>query len=150
MKIIAWNCQGLAQPKAVRALKQLLSSSSPDLLFLSEVKTSSTHSISKALSSCSLVNQVFVPPVGLAGGLCLAWTSNLSVNITLQNNFLINAFVSCDPSLPFWQFTGIYCPCSSLGKQTFWNLLHSIHDVTDGPWLLMGDFNSVLSQSEKK
>lgn len=69
MKIIACNCKGLAKPKAVRVLKKLLKSSQPDIIFLSEVKTSYTLPISQTLSSAPLTNHFFVLHVGLAGGL---------------------------------------------------------------------------------
>jgi exonuclease III len=38
MKILSWNCQGLGNPRTVRALKKLLASHSPDLLFIMETK----------------------------------------------------------------------------------------------------------------
>jgi exonuclease III len=38
MKIISWNCQGLGNPKTVRALRKLLNHHSPDLVFIMETK----------------------------------------------------------------------------------------------------------------
>lgn len=150
MKIISWNCQGLAKPKAIRALRFLLKETKPDIIFLCEVKTSLSLPISKALSSSLLTNQSFVPPVGIAGGLVLAWNSSVNIQINLQNSFLINALVHSDSNLPLWQFTGIYCPCHPIGKTSFWNQISDIAAIFDGPWLIMGDFNSIKSQSEKQ
>lgn len=150
MKILSWNCQGLAKPKAIRALRLLLSSSKPDILFLCEIKTPSFTSISNALSVFSLTNFVSVPPIGFAGGLCLAWNSNISLTVTLQKNFTINALISPDHSTTdVWQLSTIYCPSNPVGKPHFWELLSTIASAFDGPWLMIGDFNSIISQTEK-
>ncbi|KAL7090069.1 hypothetical protein ACP275_12G017100 [Erythranthe tilingii] len=108
MKIIYWNWQGLAKPKAVRALRQLLKESSPDILFLCELKTSLSPSISNALLSSSLTNSFVVPPIGFSGGLLLAWNNAFTLTITSHSTFFINTLVHTDPSSPSWQFTSIY------------------------------------------
>ncbi|PNY06212.1 hypothetical protein L195_g002675 [Trifolium pratense] len=38
MKVLSWNCQGLGNPKTVRALKKLIAYNQPDILFLMETK----------------------------------------------------------------------------------------------------------------
>lgn len=149
MKIISWNCQGLAQPKAIRALKLLLKEKKHDLIFICEIKTSFTSDIFKVFNSFSLPNNFFVPPSGLAGGLSLAWTNKAIVLVTLQNNMLINAIVPSLSGSPQWQFTGIYCPCHASGKTDFWSLISATDNNFDGPCLIMGDFNSITSQAEK-
>ena len=71
MKVLAWNCRGLARGPTIRTLRASIRSLRPDLIFLSETKV---------LASCflhSLVGLDFsdwleVPPVGLQGGLFLA------------------------------------------------------------------------------
>lgn len=100
MKILSWNCQGLAKPKAVRALRFFLSRNKPDVLFISEVKTLISPSISKALYSVALVNHVIVPPLGLAGGLILAWTNNINLTTIHLNHSFIHSSVSHDPNEP--------------------------------------------------
>jgi exonuclease III len=93
MKIISWNCQGLGNPKTVRALRKLISTHQPDLLFLMETKllenqyhflnfykdTYSAHTI-----NCSISGG------GRAGGLAAIWnhcTINLNIN-TYDLNYI--------------------------------------------------------------
>lgn len=90
MKILSCNCQGLAKPKAVRALRSLLSSSKPDILFLCEVKTHFSSLISKALISHSLSSHSFVPHVGAAYGLIHAWKNNINLSISFVNSAFIH------------------------------------------------------------
>jgi exonuclease III len=38
MKLIAWNCRGLARASAIRSLRAKVRKHSPDILYLSETK----------------------------------------------------------------------------------------------------------------
>lgn len=149
MKILSWNCQGLSKPKAVRALRLLLKDNKPDVIFICEVKILLSSSISKVLSDFSLKNHSFVPPIGFAGGLLLAWTDNISLSISLLSPSFIHALINHDPNSPDWYFTGIHCPCNPSKKARFWNCINDLHVSSPSPWLIMGDFNSIISQTEK-
>ncbi|KAL0378395.1 UNVERIFIED_CONTAM: LINE-1 retrotransposable element O protein [Sesamum radiatum] len=111
MKILAWNCRGLARPTARRMLRDLLQSHKPDIIFLCEVKTSHTDKISSILLSSNLIFSNFVLAVNKAG---------------------------------------VHCPAVSCFKPVFWQSLNEIHQSFAGPWLVVGDFNAVLSQVEKR
>jgi predicted AAA+ superfamily ATPase len=50
MKLLSWNCRGLGKPSAVRALKKLLQSHKPDIVFLTETKLQ-TSEIHKSLKT---------------------------------------------------------------------------------------------------
>lgn len=47
-------------------------------------------------------------------------------------------------------FTGIYCPPNPLAKQAFFHDLAALGNSSTGPWLIMGDFNCIVSASEKQ
>uniref|UniRef100_A0A2N9G6T6 CCHC-type domain-containing protein n=1 Tax=Fagus sylvatica TaxID=28930 RepID=A0A2N9G6T6_FAGSY len=68
-----------------------------------------------------------VPSMGIAGGLCLAWKDGVDIEVTLANQFVINAMVFFDPPNQPWMMTFVHAP----------------HNRS-------GDFNCILSQSEKK
>ena len=40
MNFLVWNCRGLGQPRAIQALKDLIRSNKPKLIFLIETKLS--------------------------------------------------------------------------------------------------------------
>lgn len=94
MILLAWNCQGLAKPKAIRALRSLLSNSRPDVLFLLKIKTSDPSTLLFVLTYFSLSQSVIIPPIGIAGGICLAWKNFINASVTAQNSFLINIHIS--------------------------------------------------------
>ena len=48
-----------------------------------------------------------------------------------------------------WQFTGFYGHLVAYRRRESWALLDKLHSLTDLPWLLMGDFNEILSSDER-
>jgi exonuclease III len=39
MKILSWNCRGLANTSTIRSLRSIIKLNHPDIIFLSETKT---------------------------------------------------------------------------------------------------------------
>lgn len=89
------------------------------------------------------------PTSGSSRGITLLWKINVDVRIFVFNSNLINAlFFSDKDELP-WQFTGVYDPPILSWRRFF---LHVVYDVASnfiGPWLLLGDFNTVLVKADK-
>ena len=48
-----------------------------------------------------------------------------------------------------WTFSGVYGPVERKLKEVFWEELGSIRGWWEGPWCLGGDFNEILSPSER-
>lgn len=147
---LAWNCRDLGRAATVRALKDIIKSFQPDFIFLSEVKCSDSVKINLLASSLKYPNLEFVPSVGLFGGLLLLWNSNLHIQVLLSNDFVINFLFFSDPPSCAWQCSCVYGPVVPNLKGAFWDGLNSIGRAFDGPWLLIGDFNSILTGFEKR
>ncbi|KAG8372571.1 hypothetical protein BUALT_Bualt12G0079900 [Buddleja alternifolia] len=150
MRILSWNYRGIAHPTTRRTLRALLSDLKPDIVFLSELKSSLLSPLSSLLSSLNFSSQHFVPPIGFSRGLCMAWESHIDIQITVHIKFLINSLVTPLNNSPPWQFTCVHGPYLSMAKPKFWSLLEAIGNTFGGPWALIGDFNDIVSQSEKK
>ncbi|KAL0402832.1 UNVERIFIED_CONTAM: LINE-1 retrotransposable element O protein [Sesamum radiatum] len=131
-------------------LRDLLQTHKPDIIFLCEIKTAHTDKLSSLLQSSNLINSAFVPAFNKAGGLCLAWTPSINVNVILTNPWMINVLIFLNAEPCPWQFTGIHCPAVPALKPSFWHSFSELCSNFDGPWLAMGDFNGVMSQDEKR
>jgi exonuclease III len=59
MKIISWNCRGLGNPTAVRALKKLLKTQCPDLVFLMETRLKADDKKAKSTLVCGPLSIFF-------------------------------------------------------------------------------------------
>ncbi|KAK3037266.1 hypothetical protein RJ639_029678 [Escallonia herrerae] len=152
MIIQAWNIRGLGCASHVRALKKDTRYLNSDILFLSETLSPSSK-ISPILNSLGFFNQCFIPPHGdkkLSGGLCLAWKNGIDLEITFQNNNLINALVFLDPPHSPWMLSAVYGPPHWCSKRQFWENMDLIGNSFSGPWICIGDFNAISNQSEKQ
>jgi exonuclease III len=87
MKLLSWNCQGIGNPKTVRAFSKLITNHCPDIIFLMETKVLSARST--FLSRFKDVYNVYQVDCtttggGRAGGLLLLWNS-CNVDLTIIN-----------------------------------------------------------------
>ena len=86
---------------------------------------------------------------GKAGGLCFLWRSGLKADILTHNSNLIGMLVNSNIQDKPWLLVGFYgSPYVSM-KRKVWKQLRNLVSNFDGPWLCLGDFNSILSQKEK-
>lgn len=67
----------------------------------------------------------------------------------MSNSNLINALVFSDKDELPWQFTRVYGPPIPSLRRFFWHALYDVASAFIGPWLLLGDFNTVLVQVDK-
>ncbi|XP_060974102.1 uncharacterized protein LOC133039269 [Cannabis sativa] len=86
---------------------------------------------------------------GRSGGLGLLWRYESDIRIESFSKNHIDCFATVNGGSEF-RFTGIYGePNRSLRKE-IWRMLKNLYARRREPWCLMGDFNNVLSQSEKR
>ena len=62
----------------------------------------------------------------------------------------ISCLVYSDPPHNPWLFSGVHAPYNSQRRSEFWSFLSELGNSFGGAWLLLGDFNSILSASEKR
>ena len=128
----------------------LIQSHHPVCIFLSELKISSLSKISKILISVGFRFFEFVPANGTTGGLVLAWKFQTDINIICSNSNMINCVVLSSPPSTPWLLIAAYGPMMSSHKHVFWQDLRSIGASFNGAWMVFGDFNSIISQEDKR
>ena len=96
MKILAWNCKGLARPAAVWTLRRLIRDQSPDILFLSETKISPPQ-VSATLNSLGFFLMSQVAAIGINGGLVLTWRLGIDLECFVLNKNNISAWCFSNP-----------------------------------------------------
>lgn len=89
----------------------------------------------------------FVDSNGQKGGLALFWSSELNLRICSFSQGYIDALVSFDGFQ--WRFTRVYGKPKQDIRQPSWELLRRLQSLFDCPWLCYGDFNEILSTTEK-
>ncbi|GMI71284.1 hypothetical protein HRI_000797700 [Hibiscus trionum] len=77
LSAIAWNIRGLGQKEKSRAVKNLVATKKPRIVFLQETKLPKISlAIQRRLSGKLLQGFCFAPAEGSAGGLLSMWDEN--------------------------------------------------------------------------
>lgn len=122
----------------------------PSLLFISETKVFSAQ-FRNWTSQIHFDGYFPVDCSRRSGGLVLFWREPFKVSIQSFSDGHIDSVVNYGDLR--WRFTGFYGnPVVSL-RVLSWQLLNhlgNIHELRHLPWLVGGDFNEVLFESEKR
>ncbi|GKU97282.1 hypothetical protein SLEP1_g10449 [Rubroshorea leprosula] len=152
MKIISWNCRGALKAGFRKGAMDLKRIHNPAMLLILETKIYGQNA-QEVADSLGFPNSCVVNSDGLTGGLWLLWDdSRLTVDILSTSNQATHAViqVSNNPLFPFnWFFSCIYDRPHFEIRNILWQELTTMANVIQGPWMIIGDFNDVVDQSEK-
>ncbi|GAU42643.1 hypothetical protein TSUD_398480 [Trifolium subterraneum] len=148
MKILSWNCRGLSTPSAIPNLRNIAQGHQPDILFLSETlskaQTMERIRVSLKFSSC-----LSVDVEGRSGGLSVMWKDTIKCRIVNYSRNFINLVVE-EKDEGEWRLTCYYGYPERGKRRQAWDLLRELRDMSDLPWCILGDFNNLLSQEDKR
>ncbi|KAG2270822.1 hypothetical protein Bca52824_065377 [Brassica carinata] len=88
-----------------------------------------------------------VPPVGLSGGLALSWKKEIKLEVLFSSANVIDTKLQINDKTVFVSF--IYGAPQQGDRAKYWEDLSVLGDQRESPWLLTGDFNDLLDNSEK-
>ena len=151
-KILCWNCRGLGSPRAINALKRIITLETPQMIFLSETKMKAWE-METIKNKVRGVHMVAVSCDGdgrkRRGGVALIWGGNVEIKIQSFSLNHIDAII-CQEGREWWRFSGIYGHPETENKSKTGELLKGLHDASRLPWVCGGDFNLMLFSHEKK
>lgn len=150
LNIIAWNCRGLGSKAAINSVRDLICRYRPDMMILTETMLSGEKLIAQA-KKLQFDKFECVDARGLSGGILVLWNSTV-MNITVlgATEQEIHASVKVHISNQTWMITAIYASVELDERMQLWENLKVVADATNGAWVVIGDFNEVGSQEEKK
>ncbi|KAG2320946.1 hypothetical protein Bca52824_014159 [Brassica carinata] len=137
------NTKKRQPPARIREFRKRIS---PAILFLMETKNQD-DAIFPLFQNSDLSNHFTVPPIGLAGGLSLSWRDDIQVEILYSSANIIDTRIFALGSSSFVSF--IYGAPNPADRPNFWNKLTELGADREDAWLLTGDFNDLLDNSEK-
>ncbi|CAL1396416.1 unnamed protein product [Linum trigynum] len=84
----------------------------------------------------------------MAGGVGIWWHEELT--ITCMDITLNHVDIAVEEAEGKWRFTGIYGWPTGSEKWRMWDLIMSLRNQWDGPWLCGGNFNQFYSIEKKR
>ena len=104
----------------------------------------------KVLKNTLLFDEMFVVSrINRGGGLVLFWKNSIKVSVKTSSRNHIDSIIG-EGSVGAWRFTGFYGEPVTHMRHESWELLQSLNRSFNLPWLVAGDFNEIISNSEKK
>nr|GMD72664.1 uncharacterized protein LOC109162712 [Ipomoea batatas] len=86
---------------------------------------------------------------GHSGGLACLWKDGSSLSIQPYSSRHIDTVIAHNDGEKFWRFTGFYGQPDRSRRAEGWELLKKLSMRSNLPWVVAGDFNDIMHQSEK-
>ncbi|XP_031101919.1 uncharacterized protein LOC116005823 [Ipomoea triloba] len=148
MSTLSWNCRGLGNPRTVREVVDLVSRKKPEFVFLMETKVNREHA-ERLRVKIGFEGLFYVDSVGRSGGLALLWRRNNTARLLSFSNNHVDIEV-CVTGLGLWRMTGFCGFPKRSRRNAAWDLLKTLTGRSLLPWVVLGDFNDLLFQHEKR
>ncbi|XP_019158270.1 PREDICTED: uncharacterized protein LOC109154983 [Ipomoea nil] len=143
---LIWNYQGASGRPFRRALKHLLQVYKPNILGLFEPKVSGDQA-NKICSQLGFSEWIRVEAVGFSGGIWVLWKDPVHISVLFTHPQFILVQVS-QSGQPPWVFAAVYGSPTHHLRCRLWRDLSQSKRGPQGPWLVAGDFNSVINKEE--
>jgi exonuclease III len=150
MIVVGYNCRGLGNGPAVRGLLSLKRKVDPDVLFLAETKLHERE-MERFRWLLELPHMCVKNPEGRSRGVAMFWKRSVDVILRSFGRRHIDVDITREDGT-VWRMTGVYGESQGDRKHETWRMMRALKQQhQDGrPWLCLGDFNEILSNSEKQ
>lgn len=126
MKILSWNCRGLAAATTIRELKDLSKKHRPSILFLIETRARSSR-VEHTRTKLGYHNSHVVEPAGLSGGLCLLWNKDVEIEVIEESQNFIHTIITPKEEVIGWQCTFVYGDPKPSRRKQLWDNITLLH-----------------------
>lgn len=134
---------------SLNTARDLVQMHQPDVLLLTETKLSKER-VQQVVDRFPFDGWAASETIGFRGGILLMWnTRKVNVHIMGSTEQEIHVVMQVCNSNSQWLFSGIYVSPRYKERKVLWANLETIAETTYIPWIVLGDFNEVVSESEK-
>ena len=151
LKLLSWNVRRANESMERKAIKSIIKKQKVDLFYIQETKIQVMFDrVVSSLGSRRFLEWKALDVFGSAGGILICWDKrSLDLLEWEEGQFSLSCrFRNVDNGV-VWVFTGVYGPFTRVDRECLWEEIGAIRGIWEGPWCLRGDFNIILSQSER-
>ncbi|XP_019171492.1 PREDICTED: uncharacterized protein LOC109167042 [Ipomoea nil] len=134
--------------QTVREIEGMVSSKKPDFVFLIETKVDRDHA-ERLRVKLGFDGLFCTNSSGLSGGIALLWRTNNTARLISYSTNYVDVEVTM-PGFEKWRMTGFYGFSQRGQRRDSWDLIRTLAGKSNLPWVMIGDFNDLLYQAEKR
>ena len=149
MNLLSWNYRGLGNLRIVNALAEVVKKEEPKIVFLMETKSNRDWMV-MVKDKCNFKHGLYVDNIGSKGGLAMLWGEEVKLDIQTFSQSHIDCLVDSGAEYGWWHLTGFYCNLETSKRKESWDTMKHLGTTSSLPWLVIGDFNEIMSMSEKE
>ncbi|XP_023928116.1 uncharacterized protein LOC112039472 [Quercus suber] len=149
MNILFWNCRGALNVDFKRRIFEMVINHHPSIMVITETRVGGDRA-ARIIEDLPFDGSIVTETIGYAGSLWLLWKTD-DVDVMLLSSFEqeIHATVKVHNSDPIWLISTIYARPRLSERRILWDSLKAVAQLHNLPWLMLGDFNEVLSSEDK-
>jgi hypothetical protein len=119
----------------------------PKLVFLSETRQRNKY-VSSLRWRLGLKHCITHAGIGKGAGIALYYDESVEVIKLAVGLRYIDVLIRLNPHGQQWRATFVYGEAKAHERHHMWNLLRRIKPASNAPWLVIGDFNETMWQTE--
>lgn len=150
--LLNWNLRGLNNPARRLVLRNIVSQQKATIVCIQESKLAmvDNNMIVEAFGPQFANNFCFLPSDGTRGGVIVAASADyFDLSASSYTLHTVSAKITMRATGKAWSITAVYGPQSDEDKMMFIEELKSLRGTVLPQWLLLGDFNLLVKESDK-
>ncbi|XP_021755513.1 uncharacterized protein LOC110720784 [Chenopodium quinoa] len=148
MKILSWNAQGLGNPRAERALRNLCWRERPKVVFLTKTMLDATV-LERIKRRCGFEHDVCLSSDGRSSGMGF-WWREVDVSTVSFSKHYYAADILNEAGMACWRAIGVYGWSEAENKHKTWDMMRTLKNSCSIPCIMFRDFNEIMSIEEKE
>ncbi|XP_039060739.1 uncharacterized protein LOC120204792 [Hibiscus syriacus] len=149
LKSLCWNVQRCGDSRFLLAAKQILHDNKPDLLVFNEPHISGSKA-DYVISTVGFPNLNRTEASGSFGSIWVAWYDTIFVTILMHHFQFVHCRTTLRSNNSSFLATAVYASPSASRRKLLWPHLRRLVTSINSTWILFGDFNATLFDSDRK
>ncbi|CAL1388662.1 unnamed protein product [Linum trigynum] len=150
LDVFSWNCQGAGHEKFVSILRSFFVPTRPEIVIIVEPRISGSEA-QKVISQIGFDGVLRVDAVGFASGIWVLWNEH-ELEISKLEAWEQMILFSCRKRggrEPLVVIFAVYGSPQPARRQDLWDKMGMLGTQITEPWLLAGDFNSIIGPKDR-
>ena len=149
MNILMGNCRGDLKPDFKRKIYEMAVNHNLAIMVITKIKVGGGRA-KRIITNLLFNGFITTETIGYVGGLWVLWKKDeADIDLLAATEQEIHATIKVCHSNLTWFISAIYASPCLAKRRLVWSNLLEIAKLHNHPWLMLGDFNEVLSSEEK-